>query len=278
MLTNIKLNISLKLYYQLLRMRMIEEVIAEKYSQENMRCPVHFSIGQEAIGIGVCEVLNEDDYVLSCHRSHVHYLAKGGSLPKLIAEIMGKETGCCLGRGGSMHLTALDKGFIASTAILGGTMPIGVGVAFASQYKKENRITTIFFGDGSTEEGVWAECLNFASLKKLPILFVCENNFYSVCSPMSVRQSSSRDRTLIAKAHGLWAKKGYGNDIEEVYKLAKEAKEVLKKGEGPVFLEFDTYRYKEHCGPYADYEANYRSLKEIIEWLDKCPSCNKEIE
>jgi pyruvate dehydrogenase E1 component alpha subunit len=265
------IDISQKLFYKLLKMRMIEDAIAEKYSKQNMRCPVHFSIGQEAIGVGVCEILSERDYVLSCHRSHVHYLAKGGSLSKLIAEIMGKETGCCLGRGGSMHLTALDKGFIASTAILGGTMPVGVGVAFANQYKKEDRITTIFFGDGSTEEGVWTECLNFAALKKLSILFVCENNFYSVCSPLSVRQSIKRDRILIAKAHGLWTKKGYGNDVEEVYQIAKEAREVIKNEGGPVFLEFDTYRYKEHCGPNADYHENYRPLKEIEKWLAECP-------
>ncbi len=271
MATTINIDLSKKLYYQLLRIRKIEDAIGEQYRKEKMRCPVHFSIGQEAVAAGVCEVLNTKDYVLSCHRSHAHYLAKGGSLSKLISELMGKETGCCLGRGGSMHLTELDAGFIASTAILGGTVPIGVGVAFANQYKKEDSITTIFFGDGSTEEGVWAESLNFAALKKLPIIFICENNFLSVCSQMSVRQSPGRDRVAIAKAHGIWAKKGYGNDVEEVYSLTKEAKEILINESGPVLLEFDTYRFLEHCGPNTDYDLSYRSIHEIKEWLENCP-------
>ncbi len=265
------MNVSSKLFYELLRIRMIEEAIAKYYPKTKMRCPVHFSIGQEAVAVGVGEVLKKEDYVVSCHRSHAHYLAKGGSLPKLIAEIMGRETGCCLGRGGSMHLTDLDSGFVASTAILGGTMPIGVGVAFASEYKKENKITAIFFGDASTEEGVWVESLNYAAIKKLPIMFVCENNFLSVCSPMSVRQSPGRERIAVAQAHGIWAKKGYGNDIDAVYALAQEAREVLNKKGGPVFLEFDTYRYLEHCGPNSDYDLNYRSLKEIQKWLENCP-------
>jgi len=264
-------NLKQKLYYDLLRVRMIEEAIAEYYPKKKMRCPVHFSIGQEAVAVGVCEVLEKKDYVLSCHRSHAHYLAKRGSLPKLISEIMGKETGACLGRGGSMHLTDLESGFIASTAILGGTIPVGVGYAFASQYKNEDNITTIFFGDASTEEGVWAESLNFAILKKLPILFICENNFLSVCTPLSERQGPKRDRAEIAKAHGIWAKKGYGNDVQEVYRLAKEAKEELLKRKEPVFLEFDTYRFLEHCGPNEDYDEGYRSLDEIKEWLENCP-------
>jgi len=250
---------------------MIEEAIAKHYPKQQMRCPVHFSIGQEAIAVGVCEALKKEDYVLSCHRSHAHYLAKGGSLPKLISEIMGKETGVCLGRGGSMHLTDLESGFIASTPILGGTIPIATGIAFASQYKNENRITTVFFGDGSTEEGVWPETLNFAILKKLPVIFVCENNFLSVCTQLSERQGNKRDRVEIAKAHGLWAKKGYGNDVEEVYRLTKEAKEALIERQEPVFLEFDTYRFLEHCGPNEDYDEGYRSLNEIKKWLENCP-------
>lgn len=259
------------LFYEMLRIRLIEEFIASEYPKQYMRCPTHLSIGQEAVAVGVCQNLKESDYVLSNHRAHAHFLAKGGSLKKMFAEIMGKESGCCKGRGGSMHLVDMDKGFLGSTPIVAGTIPIAVGVALSISLKKQNKIAVVFLGDGASETGVFSESLNFAALKKLPILFVCENNLYSVYSPLNVRQAEKRDRVKIAQAHGLYAKKDFGSDAEKVYSATQEAIEIIKNEKIPCFLEFDTYRYKEHCGPNMDNHLNYRPLEEYNQWLEKCP-------
>lgn len=262
---------SLDLYREMLRIRLIEEAIAHRYQEQKMRCPVHLSIGQEAIAVGVCKAALQSDYLISNHRAHAHYLAKGGSLKAMMAEIYGKSTGCCSGRGGSMHLVDKAVGMYGSTPIVGGSIPVGVGLAFATHLRQESNVTIIFFGEGSTEEGVFAESLNFAALKKLPVLFVCENNFYSVYSPLNVRQPFERDRPAIARAHGMVAKTGYGNDVEEVYKLSLEAINSIRAGNGPVFLEFDTYRHREHCGPNFDNNIGYRTEEEFLLWEKKCP-------
>lgn len=264
-------NLFLELFREVLRIRLIEEAIVHRYPEQKMRCPVHLSIGQEAVAVGVCKAALPSDYMISNHRAHAHYLAKGGNLNAMIAEILGKSTGCCLGRGGSMHLVDQSVGMLGSTPIVGGSLPVGVGLAFATQLKQESHVTIIFFGEGSTEEGVFGECLNFAALKKLPVLFVCENNFYSVYSPLDVRQPAERDRVAIARAHGLIAKHGNGNDVEEVFRISQEAIEGIRNGSGPVFLEFVTYRHREHCGPNFDNNIGYRTEEEFLEWEKKCP-------
>lgn len=263
--------LSIGLFQEMLRIRMIEEAIAHRYKEQKMRCPVHLSIGQEAVAVGVCKAALHTDFLVSNHRAHAHYLAKGGDLKAMIAEIYGKETGCCRGRGGSMHLVDRNVGMMGSTPIVGGTLPIGVGMAFASLLKKEDRITLIFFGEGSTEEGVFGECLNFAALKRLPVLFICENNLYSVYSPLDVRQPKERDRVAIAKAHGIRAVHGFGNDVMDVYKKSEEAVRWVREGKGPAFLEFDTYRHREHCGPNFDNDIGYRTEEEFLAWEKKCP-------
>ncbi len=251
-----------------MRIRRIEESIASRYSEQKMRCPVHLSIGQEAIAVGVCEHLNHEDYAVSGHRAHAHYLAKGGSLKRMMAEIYGKVDGCCHGRGGSMHLVDLSCGFLGSTPIVGGSIPIGVGAAFGASLKGEKRVTVIFFGEGATEEGVFVECLNFATLKRLSILFVCENNLYSVYSPLAVRQSSARHRPALARAHGMLAIEGDGNDVDEVAKLAGEAIHYIREGKGPIFIELSTYRFREHCGPNID---PYQPKEEVVHWQQREP-------
>src|SRR3989338_9607744 len=180
--------ILLSLYRKLLLIRQTEEKIAEKYQEREMRCPVHLSIGQEAVAVGVCDNLKKEDIVYSNHRCHAHYLAKGGNLNRMIAEIYGKETGCAKGRGGSMHLIDLAAGFGGATPIVGNSVPIAVGAAFSNKLKGDKNIAVVFLGDGSTEEGVFHESLNFAILKKLPVLFVCENNLFSVYTNLSERQ------------------------------------------------------------------------------------------
>lgn len=260
----------LDLYRSMLRIRRVEEALADRYSEQEMRCPMHLCIGQEAIAVGVCSALLPSDQVFSNHRAHGHYLAKGGDLPRMIAELYGRSTGCCGGRGGSMHLIDLDAGFMGSTPIVGGTVPLAVGAAWASSLKNDEVVTVVFFGDGCFEEGVVHESMNFAALHRLPIVFICENNDFSVYTHRNERQPG-RPIYKLAKAHGIDAAMGDGNDVDEVVSLAKKAIYQSRQGKGPFFLEFRTYRWREHCGPEFDDHLNYRSPEEIENGLKDCP-------
>lgn len=260
-----------RLYYEMLRIRLVEEKLAELYPEQQMRCPVHLSIGQEAVAVGVCANLLRDDYVLSNHRSHGHYLAKGGNLKAMMAELYGKVTGCSQSKGGSMHLVDLSVGFLGATPIVGSTIPIAVGVAFGSVMRGEESVSVVFFGDAATEEGVFHESLNFAALKKLPVIFICENNLYSVYSPLSVRQPEGREIFELARGHGIESYQSDGNDVVEVYSLAKQAVQKARQGGGPTFLEFKTYRWLEHCGPNYDNDLGYRTESEFQCWKRCCP-------
>ncbi|MBK6908547.1 MAG: thiamine pyrophosphate-dependent dehydrogenase E1 component subunit alpha [Rhodocyclaceae bacterium] len=255
---------------KMLRIRRIEEAIADRYAEQEMRCPMHLCIGQEAIAAGVCEVLSDDDVMFSNHRAHGHYLAKGGSLNAMIAELYGRATGCCGGRGGSMHLIDLNVGFLGATPIVGGTVPLAVGAAWAASLKKEKRVSVIFLGDGCFEEGVVHESLNFAALHKLPVVFVCENNRFSVYTRLNERQP---DRPIykVAASHGIASYTGNGNDIEEVLALSRKAVGLAREGEGPQFLELHVYRWREHCGPDFDDHLNYRTAQEINDGQGDCP-------
>jgi pyruvate dehydrogenase E1 component alpha subunit len=208
---------------------------------------------------------------MSGHRSHGHYLAKGGNLAAMLAELYGKATGCTSGKGGSMHLLDLDAGCFGAVPIVGSTIPIAVGLAWAARMRGENRVVVAFFGEAATEEGVFHEAINFAQLKRLPVLFVCENNFYSVYSPLSVRQPAGTEVYQVAAGHGVASVQGDGNDVVEVYMLARNAIERARQGGGPSFLEFKTYRWREHCGPFFDNDLGYRTPDEFDEWKRKCP-------
>ena len=260
-----------RLLFDMMRIRSVEEAIAERYAEQDMRCPVHLSIGQEAVAVGVCDSLDRSDHVMSTHRGHAHYLAKGGGLGRMLAEIFGKATGCCSGKGGSMHIIDVSVGMLGCTPIVGGSLPVAVGVAFNTWMQGRDRVTTAFFGEGTTEEGVFSESLNFAALKKLPVVFVCENNLYSVYSPLSVRQPNERSRVEIARAHGVAVASGDGNDVQAVRVLAQEAVHRARHGGGATYLEFDTYRWREHCGPNFDNHIGYRPESEFDEWREKCP-------
>ena len=246
--------------------RAVEETIAARYSDQQMRCPTHLSIGQEGVAVGVCEALRQDDWAVSTHRAHAHYLAKGGRLDPMIAEIHGKATGCSQGKGGSMHLVDMENGFLGSTAIVGNSIPLGVGAALSEQVKGTDRVAVVFLGDAATEEGAFHESANFAVVRNLPVLFVCENNRYSVYSPLSVRQPEGHDLHKFAEAYGLIARKGFGNHVGEVYETTLAAVEEMRAGKGPMFLEFDTYRWREHCGPNFDNDLGYRTVEEYEEW------------
>ena len=260
----------LALLRAMLRIRRIEEALADRYAEQEMRCPMHLCIGQEAIAVGVCAALAKDDVVFGNHRAHGHYLAKGGNLNAMVAELYGRSTGCCGGRGGSMHLIDLDAGFMGSTPIVGGTVPLAVGTAWAASLKNEGKVSVVFFGDGCFEEGIMHESLNFAALHRLPVIFICENNGYSVYTRLNERQP---DRPIyrIAEAHGMSAYTGDGNDIEAVLDIAKIAAEAARQGRGPQFIELHTYRWREHCGPNFDDDLEYRSKSEIENGLKDCP-------
>lgn len=260
-----------KLFYEMLRIRKVEESISKNYYDWKMRCPVHLSIGQEAPAVGVIKSLAKEDKIVTAHRSHAHYLAKGGSLKAMIAELYGKETGCAKGKGGSMHLIDLKAGVTAAVPIVGSTIPIGVGLSWSMKLKKKKNIVVIFFGDGATEEGVFQESLDFSSLHKLPVLFVCENNDYSVYSHRSKRQSKQRNILKIAKAIGIEGTKISGNDVLKIFNSTKKIVKKIKKSPKPHLILIDTFRHLEHCGPNNDDHLAYRSKSYVSKWLNQDP-------
>ncbi|NCX93537.1 MAG: thiamine pyrophosphate-dependent dehydrogenase E1 component subunit alpha [Gammaproteobacteria bacterium] len=261
----------LELYYTMLRLRRVEEAIADAYPKQKMRTPVHLSIGQEAAAATAGFVLKSSDYAVSTHRGHAHYLAKGGSLKAMIAEIHGKVTGCCRGRGGSMHLIDQSVGFMGSTAIVGNTIPIGVGLGLAASLEGSSRISCIFLGDGAVEEGVFYESLNFAVVRQLPVLFFCENNLYSVYSPFHKRQPMARKIYEMVRGMGAETLHVDGYDVFASIKAAEQAVSHVRAGLGPFFLELSTYRWREHCGPYYDNDIGYRTVEEYESWLARDP-------
>lgn len=261
------------LYHRMVRIRICEESFVEPILNHEVRCPVHLYSGEEAVAVGICAALNKKDHIFGTHRSHGHYLAKGGDIAELIAEIYGKVTGCSRGRGGSMHLIAYDKGMLGTAPIVAGTISLALGAALASKIKKEKRVTVSFFGDGATGEGVLFESLNFSALKKLPIIFACENNFYSTHMP--IRECRPRNNIFeVAKPFGIKSFKVDGNDVIKVYEISKAAVESCRKKEGPVFIEFMTYRLRGHVGPDDNIQgthADIRAESEIKEWRKKDP-------
>ena len=254
------------LYRSMRRIRLIEQAIAREYKNQEMRCPVHLSIGQEVAAAAVCESLTRHDHVFSGHRSHSHYLAKGGDLKKMIAELYGKATGCSQGFGGSMHLTDIEAGFIGATPIVGSSIPIAVGAALTIKQRNLDKIVVVFLGDGAMETGAAHESMNFATVHQLPILFVCENNLYSVYSPLSIRQPAGRELCELAKSHGLTAESVMGDDALSVFYRAAELISLTRKTSQPSFLEVPVYRWVEHCGPDEDDNLGYRPQAEIDAW------------
>jgi len=260
----------LELYSRALRIRKIEEAIADLYPEQEMRCPVHLSIGQEVAAVAVCANLKRSDYVFSNHRCHGHYLAKGGDLKGMIAEIYGKAAGCCGGFGGSMHLIDEAAGFMGAVPIVAGTIPLAVGAAFKFKMKNEKRVSVAFFGDAAIEEGVFHEAANFASLHKLPVLFVCENNLYAVYTPLRERQPE-HELCGLARAHGIASERLRENDLFDLGARVGAAVERVRAGTGPEFVEILTYRWREHCGPNFDNDLGYRTCEEYESWKGKDP-------
>lgn len=257
----------------MLTIRVCEESLIEPILSGEVRCPCHLYSGQEAVAVGLCAALEPEDHIFSNHRSHGHYLAKGGSLEKMVAEIYGKSSGCSRGRGGSMHLIAPDCGMMGSVPIVAGTISLAMGDALAAVIRNEKRITVSFFGDGATGEGVLFEALNFAALKKLPIIFACENNLYATHMPI---RECRVDHPIykIAEPFLIPCRSVNGNNVLEIFETGKWAVELCRSGAGPVFLEFLTYRFRGHVGPDDNIQGchtDIRSKDEVNVWQQKDP-------
>jgi len=260
-----------KFYRALYRIRRTEEEIAKVYPTDNIKSPVHLSIGQEAISVGVCEALQPSDVVFGTYRSHALYLAKGGDMKKMISELYGKDTGCAKGKGGSMHLIDTAAGFMGTSAVVGTTIPLAVGYAYALKQSGKDSIVASFFGDGAVEEGVFHESLNFAALKSVPILFICENNGYAINSHQSKRQPMDNICER-ARVYGMPAERIENNDIFEIYERVKRASSEIRHGrQGPRFFECMTYRWMEHVGPNEDFDSGCRSESEAQSWFETDP-------
>jgi TPP-dependent pyruvate/acetoin dehydrogenase alpha subunit len=256
-----------RLYRALYRIRHLEEEVARIYPSDKIKSPVHLSIGQEAVSVGVCEALEPRDVVFGTYRGHALYLAKGGDMKAMVAELYGKVTGCTRGKGGSMHLIATEVGMMGASAVVASTIPNAVGYAYALKQRRQPAIVGSFFGDGATEEGVFAESLNFAVLKRLPVLFVCENNQYAIHTHQSRRQGTPAICERV-RAHGLPAERIEDNDVLRLCQRTTEVAARIRDGAGPWFFEVMTYRWTEHVGPGQDFHLGHRSAAEARPWME----------
>ncbi len=259
-----------KLYASALHIRMNEDAIAELYPLQEMRTPTHLCTGQEAVPAGVCAALNRADIVHAYYRSHGWYLAKGGDVGRMFGELYGKATGCSRGYGGSMHLIDLEVGFEGTSAIVAGAMPHAVGAAVAFQARKEKRVAITAFGDGATEEGLFQESLMFAALRKLPVLFICENNGLATNTFIQDRQPKVEIYRRAA-GFGVESVQVDGNNAFEVFEATQIALERARGGGGPTFIECTTYRMLEHCGHNTDFHLGHRSPAHAEPWKAKDP-------
>lgn len=262
----------------MLRIRLAEESFVDPILRGEVRCPCHLYTGEEGIAAGLCAALDKGDYVFGNHRSHGHFLAKGGSMKELMAEIYCRETGCSRGRGGSMHLIDPAVGMLGAAPIVAGTISLAVGAALASSIRGEGRVAVSFFGDGATGEGVLYESMNFAALRKLPVIFACENNLYATHMPIrDCRVGNSIHQ--VARPFGIESAEVNGNDVLAVYEAGRRAVEQCRTGQGPVFLEFMTYRYRGHVGPDDNVQGTHTDIRpkeEVAEWHRRDPIENFE--
>lgn len=260
----------ISMYQTMVRIRRFEERVMDMYARQLIPGLAHLYIGEEAVATGVCAALNTDDYITSTHRGHGHCIAKGGELKYMMAELFGKVTGYCRGKGGSMHIANLNLGILGANGIVAAGMPIACGAALAIKMRKGTQVVVSFFGDGACNQGAFHESLNIAAVWKLPVVFVCENNQYAI-SVAARRVGSIEDYYLRKAAYGIEGCKVDGNDVLSVYEAAKEAVQGAREGNGPSLIECKTYRWRGHYEGEADRTYTYRSKEEIEEWMKKCP-------
>ncbi len=260
----------MELYKRMLTIRRSEERIAKRVTEKKITTPCHLYIGQEAVAVGVCYALKNTDYVFSTHRSHGHYLAKGGDIYGLFGEVYCRENGCSGGRGGSMHLCDPSKGLLGSSSIVGGCLGIGIGPALKSKVLGRDEVSVIFHGDCVPEEGIWHESLNFAAINKLPVIYICENNLYAASMPLDERRVYD-NISEEARENGLATTIVDGNDVFAIYDATLSAVEKARKGAGPQLVECRTYRWLGHVGPRDDIDVGLRSQEELDWWKERCP-------
>ncbi len=256
-----------RLFKTLLLIRRTEERIAAAYPTDCIKSPVHLSIGQESVAVGVCDVLKPTDIAAMSYGGHAVYIAKGGDLRQMIAELFGKVSGCARGKGGSMHLVAPEAGVLGASAVVGTQIPIATGWALAAKKRATGQVVACFFGDGATEEGCMAESLNFAALHRLPILYICENNGYAIHEPLSKRWATTRLCERVA-TYGIATRRIENQDIFAIRDATLEAVSNIREGSGPAFMECVTYRWREHVGPREDYDSGYRGADELRPWQE----------
>ncbi|MBN9495886.1 MAG: thiamine pyrophosphate-dependent dehydrogenase E1 component subunit alpha [Alphaproteobacteria bacterium] len=259
-----------RLYRAVRRIRRVEEEVARIYPSDKIKSPVHLSIGQEGIAVGVCDPLEPRDAVSGTYRGHATYLAKGGDLNAMMAELFGKDTGCARGKGGSMHLVDMKANVLGCSAVVGTTVPVAAGFAMAQKMRKTGAVVACFLGDGASEEGCFPETLNFAALHKLPVIFVCENNGFAIHEPLAKRWATTKLCERV-RTYGIPATRFTDSDTAKIRDHIAKALPAMRKGGGPIFLECLTWRWREHVGPGEDYDAGFRSKADLAKWQKKDP-------
>lgn len=260
-----------ELYKTMRRIACVEDEIANRYYEEvrKMHTPIHLYNGEEAVAVGVCSCLKQEDVVFSNHRCHGHYLAKGGDLKAMIAELYSKVTGCCKGKGGSMHLCDMNAGVAPASGIVAGNVSVATGYALGNKLKGNTNISCVFFGDGASEEGSVYESICFSKLANIPVLYVCENNSYAINTPFVIREPLKTISEKFSNILPVFV--ADGNDIEEVVKAVKVAVEHIRSGKGPMLLEFVTYRTRDHSNIGNGVNETIRTKAEWEEWVKKDP-------
>ena len=254
----------------MITIRLFEEKIVDMYARGLVPGLAHLYVGEEAVATGVCANLRKEDYITSTHRGHGHVIAKGAELKFMMAELFGKKTGYCKGKGGSMHIADVDIGILGANGIAGGGLPLAVGAGLSSKLRQTDQVTACFFGDGSSNNGTFHESLNFAAVHRLPVVFVCENNTYGIS--VSQRQHQTiKDVSIRSAAYNMPGITIDGNDVMAVYETAGKAVERARAGEGPTLMECKTYRWRGHHEGDPNQGRRYRSMDEVKEWMEKCP-------
>jgi TPP-dependent pyruvate/acetoin dehydrogenase alpha subunit len=259
-----------RLYRAVRRIRRVEEEVARIYPSDKIKSPVHLSIGQEGIAVGVCDPLEPRDAVSGTYRGHATYLAKGGDLNAMMAELFGKDTGCARGKGGSMHLVDMKANVLGCSAVVGTTVPVAAGFAMAQKMRKTGAVVACFLGDGASEEGCFPETLNFAALHNLPVIFVCENNGFAIHEPLAKRWATTKLCERV-RTYGIPATRFADSDTVKIRDHIANALPAMRKGGGPIFIECLTWRWREHVGPGEDYDAGFRAKADLAKWQKKDP-------
>lgn len=259
----------IEMYKTMVTIRLFEGRLPELYAT-GFTGLTHLYIGQEAVAAGVCANLRKEDYITSTHRGHGHVIAKGGELKYMMAELFGKKTGYCKGKGGSMHIANINIGILGANGIVGGGIPIAVGAALSCKMRKTDQVTACFFGDDASNTGAFHEGLNLASIHHLPVVFICENNLYGISVPQKQHQAI-KDISIRAKAYNMPGITVDGNDVLAVYEASGKAVERARAGEGPTLIECKTYRWRGHHEGDPNRGSRYRPAKEVEEWMKKCP-------